>query len=191
MQGITVTVAVAAIAGGATPTGTVMLTSGSYSSAITTLSSGSALIGIPANALGAGSNTLNAVYTPDAASAPVYRGASGTSLVTVTKVTPIVVVTPSATSISRAQPLTVTVAVNRGSGNVAPGGTVTLASGSYTSAPATLSSGQIAGGGQRHAGGSLRAGLFQFITLQRSHWNFFCGDRDQDHADSSGDALLH
>jgi hypothetical protein len=141
MQGITVTVAVAAIAGGATPTGTVMLISGSYSSAITTLSSGSALIGIPANALGAGSNTLNAVYTPDAASAPVYRGASGTSLVTVTKVTPIVVVTPSATSISRAQPLTVTVAVNRGSGNVAPGGTVTLASGSYTSAPATLSSG--------------------------------------------------
>ena len=50
-------------------------------------------------------------------------------------------VTPSASNITTAQPLTVTVAVNGGSGNPAPTGSVTLSGGGFTSTPAKLSSG--------------------------------------------------
>ena len=143
-QALTVTVAVAGPAGGATPTGTVTLTSGSYSSAVTTVSAGSAQIGIPANTLSAGSDTLTAVFTPDSASAAIYGNASGTALVTVvvpSMIRPAVIVTPSSLSISTAQAMTVTVAVVGGSGNPTPTGSVTLTSGSYSSTPTALSSG--------------------------------------------------
>jgi hypothetical protein len=53
-------------------------------------------------------------------------------------ITPTVTVTPSAASITTAQALTVTVVVSVPSGDAAPTGTVTLTSGSYTSAAATL-----------------------------------------------------
>ncbi len=52
-----------------------------------------------------------------------------------------VTVTPSAPSLSRAQALTVAVAVSGASGNPTPTGSVTLTIGSYTSSPATLTSG--------------------------------------------------
>jgi hypothetical protein len=55
--------------------------------------------------------------------------------------TPAVTVTPSSSSITTAQPLNVTVAVGGGSGNPTPTGSVTLTSGNYLSAPATLSGG--------------------------------------------------
>jgi flavin reductase (DIM6/NTAB) family NADH-FMN oxidoreductase RutF len=55
---------------------------------------------------------------------------------------PTVTVTPSPSSIRTTQPLTVTVAVSGGTGNPTPTGYVTLTSGSYTSAPATLSNGE-------------------------------------------------
>jgi hypothetical protein len=51
-------------------------------------------------------------------------------------------VTPSSSSITTAQPLTVTVAVSGGAGIPIPAGTVTLTSGSYTSPAATLSGGK-------------------------------------------------
>jgi hypothetical protein len=54
--------------------------------------------------------------------------------------TPTVVVTPSSSIITTAQPLTVGVAVTGGSGVPAPTGTVTLTSGSYTSNPPVWSS---------------------------------------------------
>ena len=57
------------------------------------------------------------------------------------KTAPMLVVTPSQTSITTAQPLTVSVAVSGGTGKSVPSGTVTLASGGYTSAGAPLSSG--------------------------------------------------
>jgi hypothetical protein len=157
-EALTVTVTVAGPAGGATPTGTVTLSSGSYTSAVTTLTSGRAQIGIPANTLSAGSDTLEAVFTPDAASGAIYRTASGTGSVTVTvpvMITPAVLVTPSSFSISTAQALAVTVEVIGGSGNPTPTGTVTLSSGGYNSAPIILGSGSATIG---VPAGSLAAG---------------------------------
>ena len=143
-QALSVTVAVVGATSGPTPTGTVTLLSGSYTSAVTTLNGGSAQIGIPANTLSVGADTLQAVFTPDTASAPIYSGASGTASVTVIVppiTTPTVTVTPSSSSITTAQGLSVTVAVVGTAGGATPTGTVTLTSGSYTSAVTTLSGG--------------------------------------------------
>jgi hypothetical protein len=81
---LSVTVAVSGTNG--TPTGSVVLSSGSYISATATLSSGSASITIPAGKLAAGSDTLTAKYTPDSGSSATYTSASGTAPVTVTAV---------------------------------------------------------------------------------------------------------
>jgi hypothetical protein len=141
-QGLTVTVAVNGGSGNQTPTGSVTLTSGSYTSAATTLTSGSATINILAGALATGTDTLTVSYTPDATSSSIYNTATGSNSVTVApKITPTVTVTPSSSSITTAQGLTVTVAVSGGSGNQTPTGSVTLTSGSYTSAATTLTSG--------------------------------------------------
>ncbi len=78
-QTLTVTVNVVGV-NGVTPTGSVTLTSGSYSAAAATLSSGSATIGIPAGSLGTGTDTLKVSYTGDAN----YAAASGQASVTVT-----------------------------------------------------------------------------------------------------------
>jgi len=143
-QSLAVNVTVAGPSGGATPTGTVTLTSGAYTAAAVTLGSGSATINLPAGSLATGSDTLTIAYAPDTASATIYSSASGTASVTVTgpaMITPAVTVTPSASSITSTQALTVTVAVSGGGGNPTPTGSVTLTSGSYTSAAVALSSG--------------------------------------------------
>jgi hypothetical protein len=128
--------------GDPTPTGSVTLASGSYTSAATTLSSGSATITVPAGALSAGSDTLTASYTPDTNSSSNYVSATGSSgSVTVSKSTPTVTVTPGSSSITTTQSLQVTVTMSGGSGNPTPTGTVTLTSGKYTSAATSLSSG--------------------------------------------------
>ncbi len=85
-QALSVTVAVAWSAGSPTPTGSVTLTGGGYTSPATTLSSGSATINIPANSLSAGSVTLTANYKPDTAGSTMYANASGTGSVTVSAV---------------------------------------------------------------------------------------------------------
>ena len=56
-------------------------------------------------------------------------------------ITPMVTVTPSASSITTVEALTVTVAVSGGSGNPAPTGSVTVTNGSYISAAVTLTGG--------------------------------------------------
>ena len=81
-QSLGVTLGVSGTAG--TPTGSVVLSSGSYTSSAATLSSGSATITIPAGSLAAGSDTLTAKYTPDSGSSATYNSASGTASVTVT-----------------------------------------------------------------------------------------------------------
>jgi hypothetical protein len=81
-QSLSVTIVVSGT--GATPTGSVVLSSGGYTSSTTTLSSGSASITIPAGLLATGSDTLTANYTPDSASSAAYNSASGTAPVTVT-----------------------------------------------------------------------------------------------------------
>ena len=138
-QSLSVTVAVSGSNG--TPTGSVVLSSGTYTSAASTLGSGSATVTIPAGSLAAGSDTLTAKYTPDGASSSAYNAASGSAPVTVTTptTTPTVTVTPASNSITAAQSLSVTITV-AGTG-ATPTGSVVLSSGSYMSAAATLSSG--------------------------------------------------
>jgi N-acetylneuraminic acid mutarotase len=122
----------------------VTLTSGSYTSTASTLSSGSATINIPAGSLATGSDTLTVSYTPDSSSSSTYNSASGSASVIVTtpaNTTPMVTATPSATSITTAQSLKVTVTVNGGTGNPTPTGSVTLTGGGYTSSATTLSGG--------------------------------------------------
>ena len=79
LQTLPVTIAVSGGAGSPTPTGSVILSSGSYASAATTLTGGSATINIQAGLLSAGTDTLTAIYTPDSASAAIYTSATGTS----------------------------------------------------------------------------------------------------------------
>ncbi len=87
-QALKVTIAVNDGTGNATATGSVALSGGGYSSPVMTLVSGGATFNISAGALAVGPDTLMVVYTPDAASASTYTGASGTALVTVTTAVP-------------------------------------------------------------------------------------------------------
>jgi uncharacterized repeat protein (TIGR03803 family) len=82
-QAIAVTVAVSGGAGNPVPTGSVTLSSGTYTSAATNLTNGSATINIPAGSLAVGGDTLTANYTPDSNSSSAYGNASGTASVMV------------------------------------------------------------------------------------------------------------
>ena len=127
------------------PTGSIVLTSGSYTSAAAALSSGQASFIIPAGALPVGRDTLSAAYTPDASSSVNYNPASTSIPVTVTKastITPSISVTPSLSQVSAAQPFFVTISVNGATGNPAPTGSITLSSGTYVSAPSALAGSQ-------------------------------------------------
>jgi hypothetical protein len=138
-QSVPVTIAVN---GSPAPTGSVTLSSGSYSSAAAALAAGSATITIPTGTLPAGTDTLTAVYTPDAAGSSTYNSSSGTGSITVTAVvsiiTPDVTVFPQSSSIPLTQSFAGTVSVSGGSQNPTPTGTVTLSSGSYTSSAVAL-----------------------------------------------------
>jgi hypothetical protein len=146
VQAVNVTVAVSGGTGNPTPTGTVTvsgpaLPSGTYTSAATTLSAGSAIINVPAGSLAAGTDTLTATYTPDTNGSGYYSSGTGTNPLVVSKDAPTVTVTPGASNINATQALSVTVAVSGGAGNPTATGTVVLSGGNYTSAVATLSSG--------------------------------------------------
>jgi RHS repeat-associated protein len=80
-QSLAVTVAVT---GSATPTGSVTLNSGAYTSAAIPLTSGAASILVPAGALANGTDILTVVYAPDPAASSVFSSAMGTASVTVT-----------------------------------------------------------------------------------------------------------
>ena len=139
-QALSVAVAVAASQGGATPTGSVVLTSGTYTSAATALSNGSATISIPAGSLAAGTASLKATYTPDTAASVNYTTASGTASVTVNPPpVPTISLSLSASTIVINQALTATVTV---SGTPTPTGSVALSGGGLSSAiSGTLSNG--------------------------------------------------
>jgi hypothetical protein len=80
-QSLTATVTVSGGSGKATPTGSVIVTSGNYSSPATTLSNGKATVTIAAGTLGLGEDTLIATFTPDTTSSSIYTSASGSALV--------------------------------------------------------------------------------------------------------------
>jgi hypothetical protein len=84
-QALTVTIAVNGGSTNPVPTGSVKLTSGSYTSAVATLSGGSAAIIIPAGTLPAGTDVLTASFTPDTAGAATYKSATGMGSVVVTQ----------------------------------------------------------------------------------------------------------
>ena len=143
-QALTVTIGVSGGSGNPTPSGTVILTGGGYTSAAVTLSGGNATVNIPAGSLAVGVDSLTASYTPDASSSSIYNTATGSISVTVTappKATPTVTETLSASTLATAQALVVTIGVSGGSGNPTPSGTVILTGGGYTSAAVTLSGG--------------------------------------------------
>ena len=83
-QVLIVTITVAGSNGGAEPTGTITLTSGSYASGAIPLTQGSSIISVAAGTLAVGTDTLTATYTPDTASTGIYNSATGTASVTVT-----------------------------------------------------------------------------------------------------------
>ncbi len=130
------TVVVAVTGTNGTATGSVQLSGGGYTSALTTLTGGSATITIPGGNLSGGADTLTANYSGDT----TYFSTTGTAIVTVTVPTPTVTVTPADTSIDAGQTLNVTVAV-AGTGSPTPTGTVTLSGGGYTASAQTLASG--------------------------------------------------
>ena len=93
-QGLSVTVAVSAGSDNLTPTGSVILTGGGYTSPSTALSGGSATFNLAAGSLAAGSDIFTASYTPDSSNSSTYSSSSGTSsAVVVSQVTPTITFT--------------------------------------------------------------------------------------------------
>jgi hypothetical protein len=124
-----------------TPTGTVTLTGGGYTSAATAInsSSGAYSIAIPANTFTSSQTvSLTATYNGNS----IYASATHSTSVTVTYVTvltPTVTVTPATGSIDSSQVYNMTVAVSGSSTQESsPTGTVTLTSGTYSSGAVTL-----------------------------------------------------
>ncbi|MGB8029464.1 MAG: choice-of-anchor D domain-containing protein [Terracidiphilus sp.] len=121
-QAFTLTVAVGGANGEPTPTGSVEVTSGTYALGTATLTGGSATIGVPPGGLATGTDNIEAVYTPDNASALLYAAGSGETSVTVTA---------SSTSTAPATATAVATAVTAGTatleGTVNPNGADTHA----------------------------------------------------------------
>ncbi len=82
-QSLTVAVGVNGGTGNPTPTGSVVLTGGGYTSAAAALSGGGATFTVPAGSLATAADILTVTYTPDTASSSIYNTASGTTTVTV------------------------------------------------------------------------------------------------------------
>jgi predicted secreted protein len=119
VQSVAITIAVAG--SGALPTGSVVITSGGYTSDASTLVNGATVINVPGGVLAVATDTLTAAYTPDAASSGTYASATGTCSVTVTKV---VVQLPTKLKGYQAQ-----LAYNPGTGNVIVAGLKNLKGG--------------------------------------------------------------
>ena len=81
-QSMSVGVTVTGGAGNPIPTGSVILSSGSYTATLT-LSSGSASFTISAGSLPVGNDTLTGTYMPDSGSSSTYNSATGSAPVTV------------------------------------------------------------------------------------------------------------
>jgi sugar lactone lactonase YvrE len=138
-------------AGGQLPTPVISLPSGTYGGPQTVTISDAASATIYYTTDGTTPTTASRVYAPIAVTRSetvkaiaVASGFTQSAVASATyslpAVTPGVEVTPVAFSVSTGQPLAVSVVVSNGSGAI-PTGSVTLSSGNYTSAPASLSGG--------------------------------------------------
>ncbi|MES1189841.1 MAG: glycoside hydrolase family 44 protein [Steroidobacter sp.] len=81
-QNLVVSVTVQGVS--STPTGSVALSSGSFTTAAANLNNGSANFYIQPGALAQGADTLTATYTPDSSSSSQYSTATGTTAITIT-----------------------------------------------------------------------------------------------------------
>jgi hypothetical protein len=146
-QSLKVTISVvSAYPGGGTPTGTVTLTSGSYSSGAQTLAASgsctaaSCTITIPGDSLSAGAGiVLTANYSGDS----TYNSEANSATVVVTKLTPGISVS-AASTLNSNFPLTVKVTLSKSGTGGTPTGTVTLSGGGYTSSAAALNASGVA-----------------------------------------------
>ena len=82
---LTVSVQVTYSMSSSLPSGTIALTSGSFTSAAVALVAGGGTITVPAGALIVGTDTLTVTYTPDSASVSLYNTATGTGTVSVSQ----------------------------------------------------------------------------------------------------------
>jgi sugar lactone lactonase YvrE len=144
-QALMVTVAVSDGNGNPTATGSITLSSGSYTSVSTPLSGGTAAISVLAGSLATGSDTLRATYTPDSASSSLYNSSTGTAPVTVTAapVTTTLALAANPTSSTYAQQVVLSATLSpysTASGNT-NGETVTFYNGTASLGTGTLSSG--------------------------------------------------
>lgn len=137
---LNVTVSVAGTSG--TPSGSIVLKSGSYTSPVVNLNAGSATLTIAAGALAAGTDTLTATYSGDA----TFATATGSASVVVTTATLTATTTTVAASASTATygtsiTLTATVTPSAATGTVTFfSGTTRLGTGTLTAGAATLAS---------------------------------------------------
>jgi Bacterial Ig-like domain (group 3) len=139
-QALTVALALTGGNGAATPTGTVTLSSGSYTSGPVPLSGGAASIAVPAGTLPVGNDTLTATYSGDGN----YGQAAGSASVTVT-IPPgfTLSASPATLSVAQGGQGTSTITVTTISGF---SGNVTLsATGLPTGVTATFAAGPTAG----------------------------------------------
>ena len=126
------TVTVAKVGNYPLPSGNVTITSGTYTSSPTALSSGIATFTILDGTLPLGTNTVTAVYTPDTNGSLIYSGASATTTINVDPVqTPAITVSLGSVSINNTQSLPVTVTLGATNGFPVPSGQVTLTAGTY------------------------------------------------------------
>jgi hypothetical protein len=93
-QQLSVTITVSYQIDDPNPSGTVLLTNGTFTSTATSLSGGAATIAIPAGSLAAGADTLTASYSGDTD----YKAATGTAAVTV--IPPTFAITGTAVSVA-------------------------------------------------------------------------------------------
>ncbi len=132
-QVLEVTVAVSGASGKPAPTGSVLLTRGSYRSRPTVLESGAVTVEIPAGSLAVGTGSLTATYTPDAYSNQTYESAAYTS--------PTITVKAATTLSGTVTALTLTSASSSVS-SVASGSVVTF-SAKVSAGTTTLTTGQV------------------------------------------------
>jgi len=155
MQSLSVTISVAGNSSGTTPTGSVFLSVGSlidssiaYISPSAALVNGSATIVIPTGNLRAdkADYSVQAKYTPDAASVLTYAGANNDQWIYVKGLDPGDVQTLSTTSLSTTQPLTVSIALAGVSGYPAPTGSFSVEGGDSLGAIYNSTSTPVVGG---------------------------------------------
>lgn len=107
LDSVSVAITVGQFQGESVPAGTVMLTSGAYTSTAVTLDdNGCANITIPAGSLAIGSDMLTVSYTPAVPVSATYSQAWGTAMVTVNPVTPQITFMPIPSSQTYGTPIT-------------------------------------------------------------------------------------